>query len=98
MVIGAMSAKNGRSIHGVISRKLSKTTGESVSAIVPQFTFPGVASIPRHFADFIVTEYGIASLLGKSERQRAEELISIAHPDVRAELRKEARKLFYPQS
>ena len=96
MVIGALSAKNGRSIHGVISRKLSKTTGEWSSAIVPQFTYPGVASIPRHFADFIVTEYGIASLLGKSERQRAEELISIAHPDYRAELRKEAQKLFWP--
>jgi len=95
MVIGALSAKNGRSIHGVISRKLSTTTGEWASAIVPQFTYPGVASIPRHFADFIVTEYGIASLLGKSERQRAEELISIAHPDYRAELKKEAQKLFW---
>lgn len=95
MVIGALSAKDGRSIHGVISRKLSKTTGEWSSAIVPQFTHPGVASIPRHFADFIVTEYGIASLFGKNERQRAEELISIAHPDFRAELKKEARKLFY---
>jgi 4-hydroxybutyrate CoA-transferase len=34
--------------------------------------------------------------MGKSMRRRAEELISIAHPDFRAELRKEAQKLFWP--
>ena len=37
-----------------------------------------------------------ARLLGKTVRQRAEELISVAHPDFRAELRREAQKLFYP--
>jgi acyl-CoA hydrolase len=36
----------------------------------------------------VVTEYGIASLFGKSDRDRAAELISIAHPDHRAELRR----------
>ncbi|MEE9491672.1 MAG: acetyl-CoA hydrolase/transferase C-terminal domain-containing protein, partial [Dehalococcoidia bacterium] len=48
------------------------------------------------FADYVVTEHGIASLAGKSHKERAEELIAIAHPDSRAELRKEARKLFWP--
>ena len=96
LITGALLAKNGRSIHGVISRKWSETRQEWVSTIVPQFTYPGVTSIPRHLADFVVSEYGVASLLGKTERQRAEELISIAHPDYRAELRKEAQKLFWP--
>ena len=55
-----------------------------------------MVTVPRAYADFIVTEYGIASLMGKSQRQRAEELIAIAHPDFRAELRKEAQRLFGP--
>jgi len=53
-------------------------------------------TIPRTFADCIVTEYGVARLLGRSHRQRAEELINIAHPDFRAELRKQAKRLLYP--
>jgi acyl-CoA hydrolase len=49
-------------------------------------------TIQRNCADYVVTEYGIAHLWGKSVRQRAQELIAIAHPDFRAELRKEALK------
>ncbi|GAG94912.1 unnamed protein product, partial [marine sediment metagenome] len=45
---------------------------------------------------YVVTEYGVARLMGKPIRQRAEELINIAHPDFRSELRKAARELFYP--
>jgi acyl-CoA hydrolase len=52
--------------------------------------------VPRNFADYIVTEFGIASLLGKSQRERAQELIAIAHPDFRSELERQARKLFWP--
>jgi len=66
-----------------------------VSSIVPRFTEPAVVSIPRAMADFVVTEYGVAKLMGKTERERANELIAIAHPDFRGELRKEAQKLFY---
>jgi acyl-CoA hydrolase len=52
--------------------------------------------VPRYFADTIITEWGVARLLGKSQRQRAWELIRIAHPDHRADLRKVANKLFWP--
>ena len=48
----------------------------------------------RQYADAV--EHGIARLLGKTVRQRADELISVAHPDFRAELRKAAQRLFYP--
>jgi 4-hydroxybutyrate CoA-transferase len=41
-----------------------------------------------------VTEYGIARLLGKNHRERAFELIAVAHPDHRAELRQAALRLF----
>jgi acyl-CoA hydrolase len=40
-----------------------------------------------------VTEYGIARLLNKTQRERANELIAVAHPDFRAELRREAERL-----
>jgi 4-hydroxybutyrate CoA-transferase len=38
----------------------------------------------------------VARLWGKNHRQRAEELIAIAHPDFRAELRREAQRLWWP--
>lgn len=92
IVLGALMSKGGRSIHGVASRK-HLTTGEWVSNIVPRFRHPGPVAIPRHMADFIVTEHGIANLMCKTERQIANELIALAHPDFRAELRKDAEKL-----
>jgi 4-hydroxybutyrate CoA-transferase len=52
--------------------------------------------IPQPLADYVVTEYGIAKLKGKTLRQRANELIAIAHPDFRVELRNEAQKLYWP--
>ncbi len=42
-------------------------------------------------ADYVITEYGVARLWGKTLRKRAEELISIAHPDFRSELKKEVQ-------
>jgi 4-hydroxybutyrate CoA-transferase len=66
--------------------------GGAVSRIVATHEAGTVVTIPRYFADTIVTEYGIARLWGKNHRQRAQELISVAHPDFRAELREEARR------
>ena len=70
--------------------------GGTVSTIQGRFESGQVVSVPREIADTVVTEFGIARLLGKTVRQRAEELISIAHPDFRAELRHKARTYFYP--
>jgi acyl-CoA hydrolase len=55
-----------------------------------------VVTIQRNLADNVVTEYGIAQLKGKTLRQRALELINVAHPDFRAELKKAAEKLYWP--
>lgn len=56
---------------------------------------PGQAiTVPRDLADIVVTEYGIAHLLNKTLRQRANELIAIAHPDFRADLRRQAERLY----
>jgi len=66
------------------------------SRIVPMITDGSFVTVPRSFADYVVTEYGIARLAGKSQRQRAEELIAIAHPDHQSELRRARQKLFFP--
>ena len=47
-------------------------------------------TIPRQFADIVVTEFGIAKLRWKNQRQRADALIAIAHPDFRGELSRAA--------
>ena len=55
---------------------------------------PGsVVTLSRNEIDFVVTEYGIARLRGLSVRERVKNLIAIAHPDFRAELKKEADRL-----
>ncbi len=92
MHIGAIQSKGGRALTLLPSTALDG----AVSRIVPQLDQGAIVTIPRYFADYIVTEYGIASLMGKDCRQRANELIAVAHPDFRAELRQEAKKLFYP--
>ena len=73
---------------------LHSTTSKGISRILPTLENGTVVSVPRLFTDYVVTEYGIASLYGKSQRQRAQELIAIAHPDFRAELTKQAQKLY----
>lgn len=83
-VIGATLAKNGRSI--TILPAAAKE--DSLSRIVAQHPPGTVVTVPRQFADYVVTEFGVASLYGKSDRERARELINIAHPDHRAELRR----------
>jgi len=89
--IGSGLSKGGRYILA-----LSSTTSKGISRIVSAFDPGTVVSIPRWLTDYVVTEYGIAHLKGKSQRQRALELISIAHPDFRDKLEKEARKHFWP--
>ena len=71
----------------------STARGDAISRIVPVLS-PGThVSTSKNDINFVVTEYGVAQLRGKSAQQRALELISIAHPDFRAELREQARRL-----
>ena len=74
----------------------STTKGGTVSRIAPTLEPGTVVTVPRTLADIVVTEFGIAHLKGKTQRQRAEELIAISHPDFREGLRQEARRLFWP--
>lgn len=89
--IGAALSKGGRNITVLPST----AQNGKVSRIVPRLESGTVVTVPRTLADLVVSEYGIARLKGKTQRQRAEELVNIAHPDFRAELRSEARRLFW---
>ena len=71
----------------------STAKDNTISRIVPVLS-PGThATTSKNDVNYVVTEYGVAQLRGKSTRQRAEELIAIAHPDFRASLREEARRM-----
>ena len=88
--LAAAICKNGRAITVMRSTAMDGT----ISKIVAKHEAGTLVTIPRYLADTIITEYGVARLLDKNHRQRAEELISIAHPDFRAELRREAQELW----
>jgi 4-hydroxybutyrate CoA-transferase len=90
--IGAFLSRRGRAVTLIPSA----ARNGRISTIVPQFAAGQLVSIPRELADTIVTEHGVARLLGKSVRERAEALCEVAHPDHRDWLRSEARRLFYP--
>ena len=85
---GATHSKGGKSIIATASTAKNGTISK-ISAVLP---LGSVVTIPRNVTDYVVTEYGIARLTGKTVRQRVDALIAIAHPDFRAELRKDAEK------
>lgn len=71
----------------------STAKDHSISRIVPSLS-PGThVSTSKNDIHYVVTEYGVAQLRGKSAKQRAQELIAIAHPDFRGELTAQARGL-----
>jgi 4-hydroxybutyrate CoA-transferase len=88
-VIGALNARGGRSIH-----VLESTSPDgSASRIVGTLPAGTVITVPRLYADLVVTEHGVARLWGKTIRERARELINVAHPKFRDELRFQAREV-----
>ena len=84
-ITGAMEAEHGRAFLAMHATFTDKT-GKMHSNIIPHFTGGDIITTPRTQAPNIVTEYGIASLPGKTTWQRAEALVNIAHPDFRDEL------------
>lgn len=88
---GALASKNGRSVLA-----LPSTAGvdeKRVSKIVARLAAGTPVTTSRNDVDYVVTEYGIADLRFKTLNRRAEQLITIAHPDFRAELRTELAKM-----
>ena len=71
----------------------STARDDSLTRIVPMLT-PGThVTTSKNDINYVVTEFGVAQLRGKSAKQRAQEMIAIAHPDFRAELTEGARRL-----
>lgn len=98
-VIGAQKSKGGRSFITLYStaKIKDKQTGEVkvISKIVPTLNNGAIVSLSRNDVDYVVTEYGVASLRGSDIRERARRLIGIAHPDFREKLEKEAKEMMY---
>ena len=89
-VRGAKLSKGGISIMAMPSTAAKGTA----SRIVPFLAAGAAVTTPRNDVDYIVTEYGVAKLRGKTLRERAQNLIKIAHPDFREGLMKEYEKRF----
>ena len=90
--IASQFSRGGRSIFELPSSHL--INGQRVSRIVPALPEATVVTVPRTFVDYVVTEHGIASLRGKSMRERIGELIAVAHPDFQGELKAETKRLY----
>lgn len=86
---GAFHSKGGKGIIALTST----AKGGTVSRIKPTLTPGAVVSIQRNLADYIITEYGIAHIRHLPFDKRVKELIRIAHPDFRDELKFQAEKL-----
>jgi 4-hydroxybutyrate CoA-transferase len=90
--IGSHYSAGGRSITCL----LSTARGGTISRIMPQLEPGTVSQIPLTYVDYLVTENGVVNLEGKSRRERAEAVISVAHPDFQPDLRRAAQRLFWP--
>ncbi len=89
-VQGARLSKGGKSIMALPSTAV----GGTISRIVPFLKQGAAVTTSRNDVDYIITEYGIAHLRGQSLRERAKQLIEIAHPDFREELERNYFALF----
>ena len=86
---GAQRSEGGK---GIIALRSTAKGGE-ISTILAELPAGSKITLGRNDIDYIVTEYGVAHLKGKSIRDRVDAMINIAHPDFRDELREKANKL-----
>ncbi len=89
-VRGAYASKGGKSFICLASTFDKK--GERKSRIVTALTKGNIVTTPRSDMMYVVTEYGMVNLKGRTVAERAQLLISIAHPDFREELSREAHQ------
>jgi acyl-CoA hydrolase len=89
-VRGAYASRGGKSFICFASTR--EHHGQRTSRIVPELGPHNIVTTPRTDVMFVVTEWGMANLKGKSIPERARALISIAHPDYREELERKARE------
>lgn len=73
----------------------STASGGKLSRIVPSLYEGTAVTTSRNDVDYVVTEFGIAKLSGKTNLERLKELVAISHPDFRDEILAKAKKLYY---
>jgi acetyl-CoA hydrolase len=93
-IYGASRSKGGVPIIAMPSVSVMRD-GTMVSKIAAMLKLGAGVVTSRNHVRFIVTEYGVAELYGKTIRQRARALINIAHPQFREDLERQARELHY---
>ena len=91
--VGAIEGLDGKGKSIIACRATAK--GGKISTIVPVLPAGTGVTLHRSNTDYIVTEFGSVRLTGRTVRERTEMLISVAHPDFREELRKQAEQLGY---
>lgn len=91
-IFGAFNSHGGKGLL-CLSSTFTDKKGNIYSRIKPTLTRGATVTVPRSMVHYIVTEYGIAQLKGKSTWQRAEALVNLAHPQFRDELIKEAKDM-----
>jgi len=87
---GAFDSRGGKAILTFYST----AKGGKLSRIVPQLKQGSIVTTPRNDAFYLVTEYGVANLKGKSTKERALAIINLAHPRYREELMREAENMY----
>jgi itaconate CoA-transferase len=89
-VRGAFDSKGGKSILAFYSTAKKG----SISRVVDRLDSGTMVTTPRMDTHYLITEYGVANLKGKSTRERAHEIISISHPKFREELYRKAEEMY----
>jgi acyl-CoA hydrolase len=87
-VRGAYASKGGKSF--ICLSSIYEKRGERRSRIVFTLTAGNIVTTPRSDVMYVVTEYGMVNLKGKSVAERAKSIIGLAHPDFRDELERQA--------
>jgi len=93
-IYGASRSKGGVPIIALPSTTTLRD-GRKISRITHMLNRGAGVVTSRNHVHYVVTEYGVADLYGKSIRQRATQLINVAHPEFREELTKQAKELHY---
>jgi len=93
-IYGASRSKEGVPIIALPSETTLRD-GTRISRIAAMLKQGAGVVTSRNHVRYVVTEYGVADLYGKTIRQRARQLINIAHPDFQVDLEKQAKELNY---
>jgi acyl-CoA hydrolase len=91
-MLGAFLSEGGKGIICMSSTYTDKK-GNLISRVRPTLSPGTIVTVPRTVSNWVITEYGAVCLKGRSTWQRAEALVSIAHPKFRDDLIREAQKM-----